>query len=251
VDDDASDMAAEEDEGGGGAPGWMVTFGDMMSLLLTFFVLLLSYSTMDITKFQMVLKSIRVGFGEMSTTAIVEPTTPQFGSETEKESSTDEESNFLAMKLEEVIDQADVSSAVELTREEAGILLRIRGNIVFTPGSAEFRPESFQFLREIGGLLREFPHHVLVKGHTDDSPLPTGSQFPSNWELSAARASAVVRYLVDQSGLAPTRFAAVGFGDTRPIVENDGPEGRARNRRVEFLLVNQELGQAKDGVTLF
>ncbi len=250
MDDEALEETAES-EGARGAPGWMVTFGDMMSLLLTFFVLLLSYSTMDLEKFQMLLQSIKVGFGQMSATAISEPTIPQFGDNEESESATDEESDYLAMKIEEAIDQADVASVVELTREEAGILVRIRGSVLFAPGSADLRGESESFLRRFGGLLLEFPHHILVSGHTDDTPLSTTGPFPSNWELSSSRASAVVRFLIDQTGLSATRFAAIGYGSSRPVVANDSPENRMRNRRVEFLLVNQEEGLAKDGVTLF
>jgi len=246
------DISDDDDDGGGkGAPGWMVTFGDMMSLLLTFFVLLLSYSTMDITKFTMMLKSIKVGFGMMSSTAVVQPNIPQFGDDEGQRSETDEQSVYLAMRVEELVDQADISSAIELTREEAGILLRVRGQVMFEPGRAEIRSESYEFLRQAAGLLREFPHRVLVRGHTDDATLPTASPFPSNWELSAARASAVVRALVAQGDLSPDRFAAVGYAHTRPLVANDTPEHRALNRRVEFILVNEESKRAGEGVTLF
>ena len=241
----------DDDEGGGGAPGWMVTFGDMMSLLLTFFVLLLSYSTMDITKFQMLLKSIKVGFGSMSSTAIVQPNVPVFGDDSAERSQMDEESDYLAMRVEELIDQADLSSAVEMTREEAGILIRVRGQVFFEPGLAEILMPSKIFLERFSGLLREFPHHVMVRGHTDDSRLPPTSLYPTNWELSAARASSVVRELVDAGDLDPKRFVAMGFGHTRPLVPNDSPDNRNVNRRVEFILVNQNSTLAKDGVTIF
>lgn len=240
----------DDDEGGGGAPGWMVTFGDMMSLLLTFFVLLLSYSTMDITKFQMLLQSIKVGFGSMSATAIVQPNVPQFGDDQKERSQTDEESIYLAMRVEELIDQADISSAIELTREEAGILLRVRGGVLFEPGSATIKMESYAFLDALAGLLSEFPHNVLVSGHTDGSSVPISSTFPSNWELSGARAAAVVRHLT-AGGLPEKRFAAIGYADTRPIAANDTPEHRAMNRRVEFILVNQESPRSREGITLF
>lgn len=251
MNDELLDLASGDDEeASGGAPGWMVTFGDMMSLLLTFFVLLLSYSTMDITKFQMLLKSIRVGFGSESATAIVQPNVPQFGDDEKDRSQTDEDSVYLAMRVEELIDQADISSAIELSRDEAGILLRVRGGVMFQPGTAVIQEQSFGFMRMLTGLLEEFPHHVLVAGHTDESILPADSPFPSNWELSCARAAAVVRFLTS-TGLRDSRFAAIGYGDTRPIMANDTPEHRAQNRRVEIVLVNQDSPRARDGISLF
>jgi chemotaxis protein MotB len=250
VSEELHDAESGEDEPSGGAPAWMVTFGDMMSLLLTFFVLLLSYSTMDITKFQMMLQSIKVGFGAMSATAIVQPNVPQFGDDQKERSQTDEESIYLAMRVEELIDDADISSAIELHREEAGILLRVRGGVMFEPGSAKIKMESFAFLEKLAELLSEFPHNVLVSGHTDGSSVPPTSPFPSNWELSGSRAAAVVRHLTAM-GLPERRFAAIGYADTRPIATNDTPEHRAMNRRVEFVLVNQESPRSREGITLF
>jgi len=255
-------MADEpEEEGGGegeqacecpkGAPLWMVTFGDMMSLLLCFFVMLLSMSTMDITKFSMMMKSLKVGFGQMSSVAIVQPNIPQFGDKSQVRSQTSEQSIYLAMRVEEIIDEADISSAIELTREEEGILLKVRGNVLFEPGSATIVPGSIRFLEGLSGLLREFPHHVLVRGHTDDSPVPAGSVYPTNWELSAARSAAVVRTLIAQGDLAPTRFGALGLADTHPIVRNDSEASRRLNRRVELLLVDQSSRRARDGVSFF
>ena len=222
-----------------------------MSLLLCFFVLLLSLSTMNVVKFSMMMKSIRVGFGQMSSVAIVQPNVPQFGDKSKQRSSTAEQSIYLAMRVEELIDEADLSSSVEMTQEESGILLRIRGNLLFKPGLAEIEEESLPFLDDLSGLIQEFPYHVLVKGHTDDSSLPVDSPFPSNWELSSARASAVVRQLINRSGLSPNRFGVMGLGSTQPLVRNDSPEARQANRRVEFLLVNQTARQAKDGVSIF
>jgi chemotaxis protein MotB len=234
-----------------GAPRWMVTFGDMMMLLLSFFVLLLSYATMDVHKFQMLLKSIKVGFGQSSSTAVVAPVIPNFGDAEKERSKTDDADIYLAMRLEQLIDERDLSSVVEMTREEAGILIRVRGEVMFDSGSVTLLDESRDFLDAFADLMVSFPHFVLVRGHTDLAPLDPDGPFPSNWELSSARSSSVVRYLTGAGEMRPTRFAVMGHAGTRPLVTGTSSDAFRLNRRVELLLVNQRSRAARDGVTLF
>ena len=208
-----------------GAPRWMVTFGDMMMLLLSFFVLLLSYATMDVHKFQMLLKSIRVGFGQMSSTSVVAPVIPNFGDAERVRSKTDDTDIYLAMRLEQLIDARDLSSVVEVTREEAGVLIRVRGEVMFESGSVALLDASRSFLDGFADLLVAFPHFVLVRGHTDLAPLSPDGAYPSNWELSSARSSSVVRYLTPRGRPGP--IAIRGHGSRR----HAPPSCRARRPR--------------------
>ena len=114
----------------------------------------------------------------------------------------------------------------------------MEGRVLFLAGDANVRPQAAVALARVAGLLRRYTFDLYILGHTDAAPIET-TQFPSNWELSGARASAVLRHLVER-GASPQRVVAVGFADSRPLAPNDTPEGRARNRRVEFVFKTPE-----------
>ncbi|RMF83486.1 MAG: hypothetical protein D6739_07145, partial [Nitrospirae bacterium] len=197
-----------------GAPEWMATFGDMMSLLLTFFVLLLSFANMDIQKFKEAMASVQsalVGgptamreapttsmleLSETANNALVPPadTTPGYTPEGEAEERPDSETvaegrqdlEALA-SLQEMIDDEGMGDIAEAEATPRGIVVRIKGHLFFEAGAAELRPESRHVLDEIGAILEAYPYELTIEGHTDDAPIHT-ARFPSNWELSTARA---------------------------------------------------------------
>lgn len=238
-----------------GAPAWMATFGDLMSLLLTFFVLLLSFANMDIVKFRDLLGSIQQALGvetQRVGTFQVRSTTPVELSESEstpvpdilqldtpsmpslrpvRAPAADEE---MLQDLRRVIAKQGLEDIVEAEAGPRGVTVRVKGQLLFEPGAAALRPESSVFLDEIAKLAKESGYMLSIEGHTDDVPIQT-PQFPSNWHLSSWRAIAALRYLVDAGGVDPKRVSSVGYADTRPRVPNDSPEHRAMNRRVEFV----------------
>nr|BCX00119.1 MAG: membrane protein [Bacteroidota bacterium] len=216
--------AQSEEESAGGAPEWMVTFSDMTTLLLTFFVLLLSMSEIEVKKFK---EAFSYFTGNR---ALLEQPMPIPTMQRQTLVNRSE------MYEELVSDMAEMGMAgkVDVYLEGESIRIVMLDSVTFYSGQAILKPEALAVLDQVAGLLQpDSIEQVWVEGHTDTVPIAT-AQFPSNWELSGARAASVVRYLIERSRLSPDRFVAVGYADTRPVASNSTPEGRARNRRVEI-----------------
>ena len=141
-----------------------------------------------------------------------------------------------------------LTKMVDARSGERGVIVSVKGQMLYEGGSDELQTEAFIFLDEIAKLAREFPYHMSIEGHSDDIPIAT-DRFPSNWHLSSARAIAALRYMVDAGGIDRGRLSASGYADTRPVVPNDSPENRAQNRRVEFVYLRDSrlaVGQEAD-----
>lgn len=231
-----------------GAPAWMATMADMFSLLLTFFVLLLSFANMDVVKFRMMLGSVKDAFGVQTPHPGDIParaTSPIEFSDTEStpyldildlptKSDTATADGEMLEEMKEAVARLQLGRMVEVLGTDRGVVIKVKGQLLFDSGSATLRAEALVFLDEIARLTLLFPHHLAIEGHSDTAAFRSG-RFDSNWELSAARAIAALRYLVAAGGLDPATLSASSYGDTRPIVPNDSPENRATNRRVEFV----------------
>ncbi|MEA2108170.1 MAG: OmpA family protein [Pseudomonadota bacterium] len=219
-----------------GAPAWMATFADLATLLMTFFVLLLSFSNMDVVKFRTMLGSVKDAFGTVTENPgdfQEKSSTPISIQLSEKESSM---IDMLEMgdKVKQAIEDHELEREAEVTIDENGVTLKITGKLMFDAGSASIK-ETFQpFIDSITEIISENNYPVAIEGHTDNIPMTSSPLYPSNWELSSSRATAVLRYLIEEKGIPAKRLMAVGYADTRPLVPNDSPENRAKNRRVEF-----------------
>jgi chemotaxis protein MotB len=228
--------APPEEECPAGAPLWMVTFGDMMSLLVCFFVILISFSNMDVIKYRSLVGSLRSAFGSQS--AIVSSViTGQISAVSLGESHDGAKSmteEDLENELVSSVEKEGFTGDATIHRTDRGIVLRVRENIAFSPGSADIQAESFKFLDKVAKVCRLFNRKIYIEGHTDNIPMQS-EDFPSNWELSSVRASAIVRYMLDVHHLMPEKFVASGFASTVPIASNMTIHGRATNRRVEFI----------------
>lgn len=232
VEERAADSSAEA----GGAPEWMVTFGDMMSLLLCFFVLIVSFSTMDAIKYRNLVGSLREAFGASSQTA-TQIIDGQIATAVTGEGFTGDQSltdDALEHELAIAVEEEGLTGVATLQRTDRGLVLSLRSHLLFASGSAEIRPAATGVLGRVGEVCRYFHRRIHIEGHTDNLP-SSSARHPSNWELSAARASAVVRYLLDLEHLPPERFVASGYAATEPIASNRREAGRSRNRRVEFI----------------
>ncbi len=221
-----------------GLDDWVMTYGDMMSLLLTFFVLIVSFSSMQETKFQQAANSLRDAFGVLATPESViafnDPLVPNHNP-------SEEESEVLyeVRNVEKMILDAELDKQVAVEVRDDGVMFRLNAPFLFTSGGAELAEEPKGVLEEMSKFFTKFPYKVEVGGHTDDIPIGS-ARFPSNWELSAARAVTVARYF-QSVGMPPERIAATGYGEFHPIADNATPEGREKNRRVEiFLHLNRE-----------
>jgi chemotaxis protein MotB len=214
------------------APGWMTTYGDLMSLLLVFFILLVSFSTMEIVKFRKAMGSLRGGEG------VMEPNTGQ--TVIEREAVESEEFEEALDELIEKLEELQLTDEVRVYWDSKGVRFVLQDEVLFPPGRAEIQPRYLNVLELIIGVIQTLKVEELqVEGHTDDTPIYT-QRFPSNWELSVARAVSVLRYMESTRIVEPRRLAAHGYGEFRPYVPNDSPANKAKNRRVELYVLKQK-----------
>jgi len=266
-----------------GLPPWMATFADMMSLLMCFFVLLLSFATIDAVRFKKMAESMKDAFGvqrEIPAAEIVKgisvikqewsPSVSEQAVITEiRQETSESEQEHLKMRDGDADQSQDVDRAaalqaakaaldkdlaeqlaelqaslereiegglVTLDRKEGRIIVRIHEKGSFPSGSASLDPDFHEVMARISDVLASRPGKILVAGHTDDIPISTG-RFRSNWELSSARAVTVLHSLLRNPGIAEDRVLVQGLADTEPLVANDSPQNRAKNRRVELILM--------------
>lgn len=236
-------MARRRRAPSGGAASWLTTYGDMVTLLLTFFVFLFSFSTIDVKEFKKMLFSFKGAIGALpgGRTFQVDRLVGAGarGKDAGESIRQTKELQEVISRLTGILKEAQAEKQVFLRVDERGVTVSFTGDLLFDPGSVEIRPEGRRLLYKVGETIRVLRNPVAVEGHTDDVPIST-PRFPSNWELSAGRAAAVVRYLVDEVGFDPLRLHAVGYGQHRPVVPNDGPENRALNRRVDLVILTSE-----------
>lgn len=231
----------------GGAPAWMATFADMMSLLLTFFVLLLSFATMDIIKFKDALGSVQSalsaimpsnsGFLDSGNTPIPLETLQPVPQQTQGE--LKDHYKTIKEKLEKYTAEKGLQDDIDIRITERGVVVRVKGALFFNAGKAKLKKEAFPFLNATIHILKEFPYHMAVEGHTDNIPIHN-SLFKSNWELSSMRAVSALQYIVDKGRIDQKRISLAGFADTRPIVQNNSRKNRAKNRRIEFVYYKED-----------
>lgn len=216
-----------------GSPLWMCTFADLMSLLLCFFVLLLSFSVMDAQKYKMVKGSMENAFGVQKTVKVVD--NPSSDKIISQELPAIPIAVKIIKRLEEEVSEEMATGLIQV--EDAGsgaVLLRMKDSLAFDFGKATIRPQFLPILDAIGKVISEIEAKVSVYGHTDNVPLRKDGQFSSNWGLSAARSVAVIDYWDNKFKIPNFRMTAIGSADGQPLAGNDTAEGRAKNRRVEF-----------------
>ncbi|MGD9079288.1 MAG: flagellar motor protein MotB [Desulfobacterales bacterium] len=235
-----------EDEGDKRA-GWLTTFNDLVTLLMVFFVLLFTMSTIDTKKMQDFQYALQSGLGILETgnkVAIsVKRTQPvddmsHIMTQAEGELNKKGNSQVSGKLVDQIRQMMDNDPDIQVTRTDQETRLSFEDQVLFDFGKAAINPAGFVFLDKIADVLDKIPYAVRVEGHTDNVPIRT-RRFPSNWELSVARAVSVVKYFVEVSNINPQRLSAVGYGESRPVAENDTLSNRAKNRRVEILLLTE------------
>lgn len=251
-----------------GAPAWMNTYGDMVTLLLTFFVLLFSFSVIDAQKWAelasafagtplVMVQSLDAG-GE-DEIAIHGFEARHETDQGEQEADPNEnvfdpgdepgeiEDDFLHLyqDMKHYIEEKGLDTVLSLHRDGAVILLRVRDSALFDSGRANIKAEALPLLNQTIDVFDRYAQAismVRIEGHTDNVPM-SSPRFTDNWDLSMGRATNILRYFLDQSGLKPQQYSAVGYGEFQPISCNESEEGRASNRRVDFVI----LGEYKPG----
>ena len=222
-------IKSTEQESGSEA-SWLTTFNDLVTLLMVFFVLLFTMSTLDTRKLKSFQGSLQSGLGilmagEKVSVGVIEP-----GKNIEAPSKQD---------IGDSIRNLDSLPSVAAVYTDEGIKITLEDKILFQSGVADINKMAFPILDKIITVLKSTSQPIRVEGHTDNDPIHT-EKFPSNWELSTARAVNVVKYFTTVGPIAPERLSAVGYGQSRPLFLNDTSEHKARNRRVEIVLVTQE-----------
>lgn len=238
---------------------WLITYSDMVTLMLTFFVLLYSFSTLDNMKWKNVVTSIQGALGVLDGGRDLNDGPPGsspgdvqlHGAEREQDiNNLDHVDEFMKFqeemkKLENI--QAQLGSyltekgltSISVNVEERGLIIRFQDSVLFARGRADILPQSVDVLNEIVTILKSTQNSIRVEGHTDNLPINT-ERFPSNWELSTSRATNVLRFMINK-GLNGKQLSAVGYGEYRPLASNDSEENRRKNRRVDIVILRESL----------
>jgi chemotaxis protein MotB len=227
--------------------GWLLTYADMITLVLTFFILLYTMSTLDVIKFSQVVAAVKGSLGVMDGGRTLDAVNENELGQLEGEilqllkelENEDEAIKQAVLELETLLEAENIQDAIYIVVDERGINIRFLDYILFDLGVAELKPEARPLLDKIVNILTELNREIKVEGHTCDLPIRTG-QFPSNWELSTRRATTVLRYL-EGKGLPGEFLSAVGYGEYRPLVPNTSELNRRQNRRVDIVILREKI----------
>lgn len=233
------------------AERWLVSYADFMTLLFILFIILFSFSQIDAKKYQQVAASLAAEFSGGSIlpgggNPVMNmpgkgPNEGEGNGEEELTAAEIEQHAFakLAHDIEEYATEKGIKANINLRYDERGLYISITGTVLYQDASATLTPEAKEFIKVISGQLKALPNHIRVEGHTDNRPI-ISAEFPSNWELSAARSVNLVRYFIEQLSFDPTRLSVAGYGEYRPVASNDTIEGQNQNRRVEIIILKSE-----------
>jgi len=240
AEDDDEEVEEEPDEG---IPPWVMTFADLVTLLMVFFILLFAMGSIEDEKWRLIKESLKTALGD----DVIPEAGTRLGLEVVQEAlaekaviAVDEvgamvakEIEDLASEVEEFVYKNKLAGQVQVSSDERGAIITVSDVVLFPAGQAATSPAGKEVLKKVFDLLKQFDYNVKVEGHTDNIPIKT-EQYPSNWELSAARAANVARQLVT-AGFPPQKLSVEGFAEFRPKVPNDSTKNRGVNRRIEIV----------------
>lgn len=211
---------------------WLLTYADLITLLLAFFIVMYSMSSLDKKKFGEMTDALSGILKGRSSILIASESVGSPGSGV---------LNLGKLKLlrQEIVQQIkteELDQHITTLQDERGLVIRIMESAAYAPGTAKLKSQMYSILDVLKRELDTLPNHVRIEGHTDDRPIST-ARFPSNWELSTTRATQVVRYLVEELKFDPRRISALGFGQYRPVASNASLVGRTKNRRVDIIVL--------------
>ncbi|HEX7064263.1 MAG TPA: flagellar motor protein MotB [Bacillales bacterium] len=229
---------------------WLITYSDMITLLLIFFIVLYSMSELEKAKFNSLIESLQDAF-EVKT--VESAPTDEIGIDVpdiqlpasvkqplpESKPKDDEKLDQLYAKLKHYIEENGLSAKMSLVDLPVGVQITFQDSILFEPGEAKLKKDALKVLGDVSGLLNTVNNEISIIGHTDDVPVDK-SEFRSNWELSTARAQSVRRYLQKESNVKPARMRVVGYGQYKPKVPNNSRAHRAENRRVNIVVLREK-----------
>ena len=237
-------MEKKSEECKGGAPEWMTTYGDLVTLLMCFFVLLFAFSEIDAQKFDAVMESFQGSAGILEGGKTLTDSKLVFNAMPETDVSQKpieiKELEMIKEIIDEYLEMNGLEAEISVELQDRGLIIRFPENALFDSGYADIKTDSEQTLRFLGELFSQpefMERHIRVEGHTDNVPIST-KEFPSNWELSARRATNVVTFFINQMDVDDSKLAIAAYEDNYPVAVNDTAEGRAKNRRVDIVILN-------------
>ena len=265
-----------KDEGSGpGQERWLVTYADLITLLMIFFIMMYSMSHVDANKFRALAESLSITLGGGGSAGVELSTSPsgpsiigqgnpletnsnpgqaigqennqagdsQAGGDLDVETMTIE---HIKAKLDAFASENNIQTMLVSSIEERGLVVSIQDTLLFASGSAEITPGARNILKKISWVLSASPNYIKIEGHTDNLPINT-VRFPSNWELSVLRATNVLHILVKEGGIDPKRLSATGYGEYRPRADNKTEAGRSSNRRVDLVILRSKYDPVEPG----
>lgn len=232
--------------------GWLATYSDTVTLLLTFFVLLYSMSSLDAQKFNQIASAMQSMFTGKAADSILEfniagGEVPIVGKPQANIDSANSEGSIEILKdIEEYIKENNLENDIQIYSNKKGLNIELKDRVLFDTGKADLKSESKAVLDKVTALLATVDNEIIIEGHTDNVPINTPSM-PNNFHLSTERALSVLDYFLSSNKeINPDKISAQGYGEYRPIASNDTPEGRAQNRRVNIILITYDKDEAKE-----
>jgi chemotaxis protein MotB len=229
---------------------WLITYADLITLLLIFFVIMYAMSKIDTAKYEVLSRALSLEFTKSDTflprnagfSGNLTPGKGQDGDQEKKNQESEQdkkekELQDLLDKVQQYIDEQQLQGQVSAADTPRGIAITLNDLFLFDLGKADLKPAAFPILERLASLFPTLNSKISVEGHTDNLPLATGSLYQDNWGLSDARSLSVLRYFINTAKLKDSNFISTGYSDTMPVAPNDTPENRQKNRRVEIIIL--------------
>ncbi|WP_026485730.1 OmpA/MotB family protein [Caldanaerobius polysaccharolyticus] len=227
---------------------WLLTYSDLITLLMIFFVVMYSLSSINLNKFAQLANSLGLSLGskyvigENSGNSLIDNNLiNNNGGKDSNANLKGNNSGGVEQKLLSYIESKHLSSYVTLYSDERGVVISLQEPLLFKIGSADVLPQNRKIIDNISQILKTIPNYIRVEGYTDDIPI-NNEKYKSNWELSVARATNVIEILVE-NGVNPERLIAVGYGQFKPVVPNTSEENRKKNRRVDIVIMKSDYNK--------
>ncbi|NLN22386.1 MAG: OmpA family protein [Syntrophomonadaceae bacterium] len=220
---------------------WLLTYADMITLLMVFFIMMYTISTVNADKFRALAENLGMVLTGSPPAGIIEEgtnsTVPELTGEAKHLAD-------LQQALNEFIAREELGEQITVNLEERGLVVRFQTTVLFARGSADLTPEARRIIDRVGDRLNDLPNYIRVEGHTCDLPINT-PQYPSNWELSTARATNVLQELISSCNISPERLSAIGYGEYRPRVPNINESSRQMNRRIDIVILRTKYDEVE------
>lgn len=222
---------------------WFVSYADFITLLFAFFTVMYALSTVNEQKYKAMSDSLSSAFSsKVSDNEDMTVDVPSYREDPTLGYMTSSFKKAFSGEYKRVqsnLADLEADKKININIERRGVIVSLLEQGVFSSGEADILPDSLAVIDEIAETLKDLPNQIKIEGHTDNIPIHN-DKFASNWELSSARALNILLYIVNNHNMDPTKYSATGYGEFRPIEQNDTPEGRAKNRRVDIILFNRD-----------